>query len=102
MPLLSSCCSSGRPASSARSWWSATDMALAHALAPATPLRWQDILPPVLVLAAAYGLVPAVAPSYAIDAIILPFLALSLAGVGLNVVTGYCGQLSLGTAAFMA
>ena len=32
----------------------------------------------------------------------LPFLALSLAGVGLNVLTGYTGQLSLGSAAFMA
>jgi branched-chain amino acid transport system permease protein len=56
----------------------------------------------VALIAVAYGLVPAVAPGYALDAIILPFLALSLAAVGLNLVTGYCGQLSLGSAAFMA
>ena len=32
----------------------------------------------------------------------LPFLALSLAGLGLNLLTGYGGQVSLGSAAFMA
>ena len=42
------------------------------------------------------------APSYLFEAILLPFLALGLAGVGLNLLTGYCGQLSLGSAAFMA
>lgn len=76
-------------------------MAVAHDF-PAAPVRWRDFAPAALVLAVAYGVVPALAPGYAIDAILLPFLALSLAGVGLNLVTGYCGQLSLGTAAFMA
>ena len=32
----------------------------------------------------------------------MPFLALSLAALGLNVLTGYAGQVSLGSAAFMA
>jgi branched-chain amino acid transport system permease protein len=36
------------------------------------------------------------------SAILIPFLVLSLAGLGLNILTGYTGQLSLGSAAFMA
>jgi len=39
---------------------------------------------------------------YLFSAILIPFLVLSLAGLGLNVLTGYTGQLSLGSAAFMA
>jgi branched-chain amino acid transport system permease protein len=55
-----------------------------------------------LVLAAAYGAIPIFGSSYLIEAILMPFLALSLAGVGLNLLTGYAGQVSLGSAAFMA
>jgi branched-chain amino acid transport system permease protein len=36
------------------------------------------------------------------SAILVPFLTLALAGLGLNILTGYAGQLSLGSAAFMA
>jgi len=57
---------------------------------------------PVLLLAFAYGVVPLIGSSYLFEAILLPFLALSLAGVGLNILTGYAGQVSLGSAAFMA
>ena len=57
---------------------------------------------PAIVLAVAFLLVPALAGDYAFDAILIPFLVLSLAGVGLNLLTGYAGQLSLGSAAFMA
>lgn len=57
---------------------------------------------PSLVLAIAYGVVPFVGTSYLFEAILTPFLALSLAGVGLNILTGYAGQLSLGSAAFLA
>ena len=32
----------------------------------------------------------------------IPFLVFTLAALGLNILTGYAGQLSLGTAAFMA
>ena len=39
---------------------------------------------------------------YLIRAILIPFLILSLAAIGLNLLTGYCGQVSLGSAAFMA
>jgi branched-chain amino acid transport system permease protein len=55
-----------------------------------------------LLLAVAAVVLPLVGPDYLFDAILLPFLALSLAAVGLNILTGYAGQLSLGTAAFMA
>lgn len=57
---------------------------------------------PVLALLVAYGIVPFVHSAYLFDAILVPFLALALAGVGLNLLTGYAGQLSLGSAAFMA
>lgn len=57
---------------------------------------------PVLLLAFAYGVIPLIGSSYLFEAILLPFLALSLAGVGLNILTGYAGQVSLGSAAFMA
>ncbi|API57765.1 branched-chain amino acid ABC transporter permease (plasmid) [Rhizobium leguminosarum] len=49
-----------------------------------------------LVLAA-----PFLASEYWTNAIIVPFFILSLAGLGLNLVTGYAGQLSLGAGAFM-
>lgn len=57
---------------------------------------------PLLILLAAYGIVPLVADQYVIESLLLPFLSLSLAAVGLNLLTGSAGQLSLGTAAFMA
>ncbi|UMY19610.1 branched-chain amino acid ABC transporter permease [Methylobacterium organophilum] len=53
-------------------------------------------------LALAYGVVPLIGSSYLFEAILTPFLALSLAGLGLNLLTGYAGLLSLGSAAFMA
>jgi branched-chain amino acid transport system permease protein len=56
----------------------------------------------VVLLLIAYGLVPSLGNTYLLEAILTPFLALSLAAVGLNLLTGYAGQLSLGTAAFMA
>ncbi|MFT4267430.1 MAG: branched-chain amino acid ABC transporter permease [Xenophilus sp.] len=65
-------------------------------------VRWPAWATPLLWLALAFGLVPLVATDYWFDAILIPFLALSLAAVGLNLLTGYAGQLSLGSAAFMA
>ena len=56
----------------------------------------------LLLLLVAYGLVPIIADEYVIESLLLPFLSLSLAAVGLNLLTGSAGQLSLGTAAFMA
>jgi branched-chain amino acid transport system permease protein len=50
----------------------------------------------------AVAVVPWAADEYWLSAILVPFLVLSLAAVGLNLLTGFAGQLSVGTAAFMA
>src|SRR5262245_43994395 len=50
----------------------------------------------------AFVVVPLVGDQYWLSAILTPFLIFSLAALGLNILTGYAGQLSLGTAAFMA
>ncbi|WP_341487663.1 branched-chain amino acid ABC transporter permease [Pararhizobium sp. A13] len=63
------------------------------------PARWAA---PLALLVIAYVAVPLLGSSYLFEAILLPFLALSLAGLGLNILTGYAGQVSLGSAAFMA
>jgi branched-chain amino acid transport system permease protein len=52
-----------------------------------------------LALAAA---LPLLVTDYVLSAILVPFLALSLAAIGQNIVTGYTGQLSVGSAAFMS
>ncbi|MCC6074062.1 branched-chain amino acid ABC transporter permease [Pseudomonas sp. GCM10022188] len=62
----------------------------------------QDRLGLALLLAFAFGAVPFLGNDYWFSAILIPFLVLSLAGLGLNLLTGYAGQLSLGSAAFMA
>ncbi len=54
------------------------------------------------VLVAAFGLVPLFATEYWYSAILIPFLILALAAIGLNILTGYCGQISLGSGGFMA
>ncbi|MDJ0684345.1 MAG: branched-chain amino acid ABC transporter permease [Alphaproteobacteria bacterium] len=46
--------------------------------------------------------VPFIASEYWLESILIPVLILSLAAIGLNILTGYAGQLSLGTGAFMA
>ncbi|NNH66373.1 branched-chain amino acid ABC transporter permease [Rhizobium laguerreae] len=63
------------------------------------PARWAT---PLACLVVAYVPVPLLGSDYLFEAILLPFLALSLAGLGLNILTGYAGQVSLGSAAFMA
>jgi branched-chain amino acid transport system permease protein len=55
----------------------------------------------VALVAVAYGL-SFVLNAYWLDAILIPFLIMALAGLGLNLLTGYTGQASLGTGAFMA
>ena len=55
-----------------------------------------------LLLAFAFIAVPLVASEYVFRAILVPFLILSLAAIGLNILVGYCGQISLGHGAFMA
>ena len=65
------------------------------------PIR-QDRIVMLLLLAVAFIAVPFAAPEYLFRAVLIPFLILSLAALGLNVLVGYCGQISLGTGAFMA
>ena len=55
-----------------------------------------------VVLIIAFGVVPFVANEYWLQAILIQFLVFSLAAIGLNILTGYAGQVSLGTGAFMA
>lgn len=62
----------------------------------------QDRVAILLLLAAAFVAVPLFASDYMLRAILIPVLILSLAALGLNVLVGYCGQISLGTGAFMA
>ena len=62
----------------------------------------QDRIAVVAFLVIAFAVVPFVATPYLFTGILIPFLILSLAALGLNILTGYAGQLSLGTAAFMA
>jgi branched-chain amino acid transport system permease protein len=62
----------------------------------------QDRAAILLMLAIAYLAVPLFASEYLFRAILIPFLILSLAAIGLNILVGYCGQISLGTGAFMA
>jgi branched-chain amino acid transport system permease protein len=55
-----------------------------------------------LLLAFALFAVPFMADEYVFRAVLIPFLILALAALGLNILVGYCGQVSLGTGAFMA
>ena len=65
------------------------------------PIR-QDRYAMLVILAVAFVGVPIFAGDYWLTAILIPFLVFSLATLGLNILTGYAGQLSLGSAAFMA
>ncbi|MBC7378805.1 MAG: branched-chain amino acid ABC transporter permease [Burkholderiaceae bacterium] len=62
----------------------------------------QDRIFIALVLAFAFIAVPMLASDYLFRAIIIPFLIMSLAALGVNILVGYCGQISLGSGAFMA
>ena len=52
-------------------------------------------------VAFAYLGMPLLASDYMFRALMVPFLILTIAAIGLNILVGYCGQISLGTAAFM-
>jgi branched-chain amino acid transport system permease protein len=62
----------------------------------------QDRFAVGLLFAIAFIGLPLFASDYAFRAVFIPFLILSLAAIGLNILVGYCGQISLGTGAFMA
>jgi branched-chain amino acid transport system permease protein len=65
------------------------------------PIR-QDQVFVAIWLAIGFFLVPLISSEYLLRAIFIPFLILALAALGLNLLVGYCGQLSLGTGGFMA
>jgi len=62
----------------------------------------QDRWGVLLIIAFAFLAVPFMADEYMMRAILIPFLILSLAALGVNILVGYCGQISLGSGAFMA
>ncbi len=55
-----------------------------------------------VILLVAVLVVPFFITSYAANAVLVPFLIYAIAVLGLNILTGYCGQVSLGTGGFMA
>ncbi len=55
-----------------------------------------------LVLFVAIFVVPFVINDYWANSLLLPFLIYAIAAIGLNILVGYCGQVSLGTGGFMA
>src|SRR5437016_10896963 len=61
----------------------------------------QDRIGIGVILAIAYLVIPLSANDFVINAVMIPFLIFSLASIGLNLLTGYTGLLSLGTGAFM-
>jgi branched-chain amino acid transport system permease protein len=62
----------------------------------------QDRIAIIALLAVAFVAVPMLASDYAFRAILIPFVIMSLAALGVNILVGYCGQISLGSGAFMA
>lgn len=68
-----------------------------HALFPVR----QDAVLLAVILFFAFVLFPLTANEFVFRALLIPVLIYTLAALGLNILTGYAGQLSLGTGAFM-
>ncbi len=64
------------------------------------PIR-QDRIGLALILLFAFVAVPLISSDFVLKTIMLPFLALTVAVIGLNILTGYTGLISLGSAGFM-
>jgi branched-chain amino acid transport system permease protein len=75
-----------------------TSYAADQAIFPIAQDRWFVI---GLIVFAFVG-VPLFAGQYLYTEVLIPVLILSVAAIGLNILTGYCGQVSLGTGGFMA
>jgi len=69
-----------------------------QAIFPIAQDRWLMLL----LVAFAFLGVPLFAGDYLYTEVLIPVLILSIAAIGLNILTGYCGQVSLGTGGFMA
>jgi len=74
-----------------------TSYAADQALLPIT----QDRIGLLIILLVAFIALPLLASEFFLSSIMIPLLVFSLAAVGLNILMGYAGQLSLGTGAFM-
>ncbi len=61
----------------------------------------QDRIGIAVILAIAFIVVPLTASEFAINSLLIPILIFSLAAIGLNILTGYAGLISLGTGGFM-
>jgi branched-chain amino acid transport system permease protein len=75
-----------------------TSYAADQAIFPIPQDRWALIA----TLVVAFAVLPLVGSQYWLGPILTQFLVFALATLGLNILTGYAGQLSLGTGAFMA
>jgi len=75
-----------------------TSYAADQALLPIPQDRW--FLMAILLIA--YLVIPAASSEYMLQAVLIPFLVFAMAAIGLNLLLGYAGQLSLGTGGFMA
>jgi len=75
-----------------------TSYAADEAIFPIRQDRW--LIAAALVFA--YLVIPFVGSDYWLLTIMVPFLVYALAALGLNLLTGYAGQVSLGTGGFMA
>ncbi|SNS69102.1 branched-chain amino acid ABC transporter permease [Antarctobacter heliothermus] len=64
------------------------------------PVR-QDAVLLGIILLFVWVIFPLTASEFTFQTLLIPILIYSLAALGLNILTGYAGQLSLGTAAFM-
>ncbi|RLL72233.1 branched-chain amino acid ABC transporter permease [Paenirhodobacter hankyongi] len=65
------------------------------------PIRF-DRMGFYVALAVAYVVIPLVIDDYWANAVFVPFLIYAIAAIGLNILVGYAGQVSLGTGGFMA
>jgi branched-chain amino acid transport system permease protein len=61
----------------------------------------QDRIGIGIILLIAFVAIPYFGDAFLLQAVMIPFLIYSLASIGLNLLTGYTGLLSLGTGAFM-
>jgi branched-chain amino acid transport system permease protein len=64
------------------------------------PIR-EDRIGLIAILLVAFVVVPLASNEYWLRTLLTPFLIFALAAIGLNLLTGYAGQVSLGTGAFM-
>ncbi len=64
------------------------------------PIR-QERIGLMLILFVAFVVIPLTGNLFVLDTMMIPFLILALGAIGLNLLTGYTGLLSLGSASFM-